>query len=191
MGNSSLDTFINDLNSAADGEKTSIGEILDAIGSRSFGPLLMALGLASASPIGAIPLATPIIVALTLIVAGQILVGCSHIWVPDRLCRQEMSSDKLSKTADYIQTFFNWISVLTSERLSWMLDPPMPRVAALVAILLALSMLPVILIPGGVLPASVALAFIGLGMTTRDGLILLVTQIAALVILAGTVSVLL
>ena len=68
-------------------EKVSIDSIMEMIGRRSFGPLLLLAGLIILAPvIGDIPGVPTIMGVFILLVAVQLLIGQEHFWLPKWLC---------------------------------------------------------------------------------------------------------
>ena len=72
-------------NSAAD--RLSIGEVLQVIGERGYGPLVLILALIAALPTGAVP-GIPSVCGISIaLVSTQLIFGKAHPWLPKRLRR--------------------------------------------------------------------------------------------------------
>ena len=78
-----LETLLDEAIDAADGDEMKLGDILEAFGSRSFGPVIAILAIIVISPIGAVPFLPTLFAALILLIALQLLAGRSSPWVPD------------------------------------------------------------------------------------------------------------
>jgi hypothetical protein len=63
-------------------DQVSIGMVVEAIGSRSFGPLLMLIGITLFSPLSGIPGMSFFMAVFVLLVAVQMLIGRKKFWLP-------------------------------------------------------------------------------------------------------------
>lgn len=180
MQNSELEDLLETLKDASDEDKTSVSQIMDAVGHRSFGPLLFVIGLIAVSPVGAIPGASLFLAALAILIAGQMIWGAAHIWIPDQIENRSVSSSRLRDGIEKIRPALSYVGTVIKPRLQYVLQNPMPKVAAALAILLALSMVPLVIIPGGVVPAAIAMMLLGLALTSRDGLLFILSAVISL-----------
>ena len=154
-----------------EGEKVSLGEILDAIGRQSFGPLLLVISIITISPIGAIPGVPAVMAVLVLLISGQILTGRTYPWLPGRLLRMEFSRDKLTKTQEKGRKWTKRIDKVIGPRLEFLASGPATYVVALISIGLAATFIPLELVPFAVMAPAGALLFLSLGLTARDGVL--------------------
>ncbi|MEO0386391.1 MAG: exopolysaccharide biosynthesis protein [Pseudomonadota bacterium] len=182
MSDDKLVGLLDSIENASDDQKTSVDEILSALGHRSFGPILITLGLIAVSPVGSIPGASALIAVLTILIASQMVWGETQIWLPDRLRRISIDSSRLGQAVDRLKPTVRALSTITKPRLKQVFEPPVTHIASLAAIILALSMLPLVVIPGGVVPASLVVILLGVALVSSDGYLL----IAALVLTCGT-----
>ena len=70
-----LRTLLQSLCSETDGETVSVGDLLNAVGRRAYGPVLLLLGFISISPLTIIPGASVLMALITLIFAIQMVIG--------------------------------------------------------------------------------------------------------------------
>ena len=63
-------------------DKTSLGEIIKTLDTRGFGVLIVFLSLILILPTGAIPGLPSLFSLFFLLIAGQILIGRTSIWLP-------------------------------------------------------------------------------------------------------------
>ncbi len=187
MQNAELEDLLEDLKGASEDDKTSVCEILDAVGHRSFGPILFVIGFVALSPIGAIPGASLFLAALTILIAGQMMFGAAHLWIPDQIEKRSINSSSLRDGIEKLRPALNKVAAFIKPRMQGVLQKPMPRVAAAMAILLAVSMIPLAIIPGGVVPAAIAMMLLGLSLTSRDGLLFILSMVASLGAIAATI----
>ena len=82
----------------------SFDDILEKIGRRSFGPILLLLGIMMSVPvIGGIPGMPIIISLLLLIVSLQLLLKKSHFWFPSWLLKKSIRQEKLRKAISHME----------------------------------------------------------------------------------------
>ncbi len=179
MAEMGIAKILDRLSEAADGETVSIGDIFEAFGSRSYGPLLFIIGSISFSPIGAIPGASIFFGSLTILLMGQYLFGRSSPWLPGWMRRRSVGSKRLNKAIEKVKPVLDRADGVIRTRLEPLAEPPWSQALALVAILIAATMYPLALVPWGVMVPSLALAMIGLGFAAKDGLLLLVAWFLA------------
>lgn len=178
-----LADLIDDLDDQVQGDDSlAVKDMLDAFGSRAFGPLLAMPGLIGLSPLGAVPGAPAIIAIFVVLVAGQHLVGLDHPWLPSKLTRRSVSKDKWDRARDRVRPWMRRLDVLIQPRLQWLTGDMMQRVISVVVILLAISMFPLGFIPFAVAAPAGAILLFGLAISARDGLATLLALLAT----AGT-----
>ena len=150
-----------------DGEALTVEELVNRVGDRGFGLLLLVLSLPSALPVPAAGYSVPFGLLL-LVLALQMLAGKSHPVFPQRLQRVRITSsfaEKLIKGAAWI-----------FRRLEWVIRPRMRWVGMRAGrvlmgfLVLAMAVLMMIPIPmTNTFPAFV-IFLIGIGLTEDDGL---------------------
>lgn len=154
-------------------ERVSLGDLLGAFGGRAFGPLLLIPALiALVPPVGAIPgmsIATGSIIAL---VAVQMLFNLNHPWLPGRLLRVSFDRDRFETALRWLYPRARRVERFVRPRWMVLLQPPFAQGVAVLCIVLAAAMYPLALVPFGVSLPSLALVFLALGVTARDGLVL-------------------
>src|SRR5919106_4048261 len=76
--------------------QVSLGAILESVGSRSFGPLLLVAGLIILAPfIGGIPGVPTTMATLVLLSAGQLLFRREQFWLPRWLLKRSLAQHKV------------------------------------------------------------------------------------------------
>ena len=183
--NMSISEVLDTLHDTTCGSKTSIDDVLKAFGRRAYGPILFVIGVISVSPVGSIPGASILFGSLIVILMVQYIVRDAAPWVPGWIRQRSVASDKAQAAVDKAKPYVERLERIVHPRWHSLTRPPWTYVAALICIGLALTMYPLALVPWGVLPPSFAIAVLGLGMMTKDGLLIaigLVASVAALTV---------
>lgn len=165
-------------------ERIAIGDVLDRIGRRSYGPLLLFIGLFALSPITIIPGMTWLAAALTLLVAGQLFLGRAFPWLPRGALNRTFPRRLLVKGVAALRPAARGVDAFLKPRLLFLSSPPALIFLAALAMIAALATFPLGFLPGAAIPPSLAIALIGLGVSARDGLVLALGALAAAVAVA-------
>lgn len=155
-----------------DGDQKSVRleEILDRIGKRSFGTILLLAGLITLAPlIGDIPGVPTLMALLVLLTAGQLLAGRPSFWLPAFLLEHSLSNDRLNRALDRLEKPFRFIDGLFRPRLERLTRGAGAVVIALACLSIALIMPLLEFIPFSANLAGAALTAFGLAMIARDG----------------------
>ena len=165
------------------------GEIMDQIGSRSFGPLLLIGGLVTLAPlIGDIPGVPTLIGIFVVLVVGQLLIGREHIWLPAFLLDRSIEKHKLHKALTWMKKPAGFVDRLLKPRLSFLVEGAMSHVIALLCMGVALVMPIMEVVPFSANLAGAALTGFGLALIARDGLLAIIAMVFTGSIAAVVVS---
>lgn len=160
----------------ADGP-VSIAHMRNALGNRSFAPLLVlfaAFNLLPLPPGASVVLGIPLI-----IVSAQMVYGSKQAWLPTFLMKRSMSADQFRRLMDWVIPRLIRLEKLVRPRYWPFWRRQGDRVIGMVSLFLAIVVtLPIPL--GNWLPA-LATALLGLALSERDGILLAI---------AGTVGIL-
>ncbi|WP_018147700.1 exopolysaccharide biosynthesis protein [Henriciella marina] len=180
-----LERAINEI----DGDNVTFGDILDLFGERSFGPVIVLLGLlVTVPPIGAVP-GLPMIVGLVIILfTVQIVFGAKRIWVPGFIEHRSISKEKLKAADEKAKPWLKRIDGLVSERITMLTGRWSIYVSAIIVIFLALLMVPLELVPFAVAAPGWAVTLFGLAFMARDGVLMLLGYLMAAIAAALTVA---
>jgi hypothetical protein len=170
-----LREVLDDLGRAADGNgaRVTVGEVLETIGKRSFGPLLLVAGLAGMTPVSAVPTVPSLIALMTLLISVQLLFGRETIWVPRFIEKLSVRADRLQKTVKVSRRPVHVVDRLTRPRLAVFTMPWADKLVAGVCALLALCVPPLELLPFVAFVPSLAIFAFGLALVVRDGLLVI------------------
>lgn len=81
--------------SRSHGAKVSVGDIAAGLGSRSFAPLILAIGVLGVTPIDSIPTLPTIFGIVVFLTAGQLLLGRRSLWIPGIISARSVNGDRL------------------------------------------------------------------------------------------------
>ena len=163
--------------SADSGNSTSLGQMLDTIGQRSFGPILLLLGLIALSPLSGIPGMPTFIGTLVVLVAAQLLFGRKHFWLPQWVHRRKVSREKLERALRMVRKPARWVDRILRPRLTFLTRGPGVYLIARVSILVAATMPPLEILPFVATTTGAILSALGLALIARDGLIALIALV--------------
>ena len=170
-------------------DEVSLDFMMDEVGRRSFGPLLLFPGLIMTAPvIGDIPGVPVVLGIFILFISVQLLFGRDHFWLPQWLLRRSVSCGKLKKaTGNWLRKSARFIDRFLKKRMQYLTGSNGARAIAIVCSLLALATPIAEFIPFSANGVGLAIAIFGLALIAHDGLVALIGWIvvAATVILAA------
>lgn len=160
----------------------SVGEILEAGGERSFGPVVLVAGLITIAPlIGDIPGVPTILGLVVLLTLGQLLFQRHSIWLPSWISRRYVPQDKLLKALDWLHKPAGFLDRWTGPRLVFLVDGPGLYVMAIICMTVATAMPVMEVVPFSANGGGAALTTFGLAIVAPDGLLALVATAVTLV----------
>lgn len=176
----------------AEGEDaTSLGDVLDALGERSFGPLIMLLAIVELSPVGGIP-GVPTFLALNvLILAAQVVIGQEHVWIPGALEKRAIDAGRLKGALERMHPVARRMDRWFHARGEVLAGASMTRIAGVTICLLCLPVPPLEVIPFGSAVPMAAIAILGFAMTVHDGYLMIAGLVAAGAAIGGSAYLLL
>lgn len=146
----------------------SIGGIVDGVGEKGFGLLLMILSLPSALPIPAPGYSTPFGIMIALI-ALQMMFGRQSLWLPERLRRVHIKPNIAEKMLGAAARFLKKIERFIRPRHLWIASTMGQACIALV--ILSMAMLMMLPIPLTNTAPAIVIFLIGIGLSEEDGLL--------------------
>lgn len=171
---------------AAEEERVTLDAVLDALGRRSFGPLLLLPGLVMVAPIvGDIPGVPVLMGAVVFLTAGQILLQRRQIWLPGWLLRRSVKSGSVCKTAGWLRRPAAWIDRHTRRRWTALVHHGAVLAIALACLVIAAATPLMEVVPMSANLAGLAITSYGLALVAEDGLLAAI----ALVFTAATFAI--
>jgi hypothetical protein len=163
-------------------ERLSVGELMDRLeDSDGPGPVLFALTLPVLLPM---PPGVSMLLALPLLmVAPQLALGRRRLWMPKALSRRTITRKALVKLLHRVLPSVERFEKLSRPRLAFLTGRSGARLVGVACTLIALVL--VLPIPFANLVPALALGVFALGLTRRDGLLILAGY--GLIVLAAVV----
>jgi len=165
-----LDELSYNINRDSELDGIRLGVLLSAVGRRSYGPLLLLVGLIAVSPLTALPFTTSIVAAITLLIAGQMALGFKRPWLPKRVLDIRVPRRAFFAFLDHARRAVERLDgVVLRQRWTFMTVPFFVNIVALCVCAAALITFPLSLIPFAPFAPGIAIVLFGMGMTARDG----------------------
>jgi len=173
-----LQTLLMSLVEETKGDSVSVESLLDAVGRRAFGPILLLLGFIAISPLTIVPGTSWLVAFVTLLIAGQVIIGRERPWLPQKALKVAFPREALIKGTQVMHRPAKFIDALVRPRIGFLTEPPFVQIIALVAVFASLISFPLGFIPFGPFLPGLTVMLIGLGLTAHDGIIVLLAGAA-------------
>jgi len=170
---------------AAGGEQVDLKDLVQAFGDRAFGPVMILCSLFLMTPIGIIPGLPAAFGLIVIIFAVQLLFRREYPWMPEVLRKVEISDAALEKTQRKVSPILRKIDTFIHPRLPWVTSGPMQALTAILAILLAITLAPLGVVPFGVVAPAFIIGLLGLGIAARDGVLIIIGFLLSLGVAYG------
>lgn len=160
------------IEAAAAGDLT-VDELLSAFGRRGIGALLILPALLIILPLGLIPGVPYIAALLMIVIAGHMLIGRRRLWLPKGIAQRALPGHTIKSGLERMRPWAVKVDGWMQNRAEWFARSRFAsETAAVITILLAIGIAIVGLIPG--LPAALSLSVLlfGLGLASRNGLLI-------------------
>jgi hypothetical protein len=152
-------------------DEISVAEIMESVGQRSFGPMLLVPGLIVLSPISGIPGVPTLGGLAVLLIAGQLLIGRDCFWVPEFIMRRSVSRDRMAKAGRFLMPVARFVDKLVRPRLVFLTREPFTYGIAAACVLIAIVMPPLESIPFANVVTAAAITAFGLALVALDGVL--------------------
>jgi hypothetical protein len=175
----SLEEMLDRIDKTTDQEEiVSLGLIVEAVGGRSFGPLLLVAGLIMTSPLSGLPGMPTCTGLLVLLIATQLLFGKEYFWLPRWMLQRAVERSRIRKALRLLRPPARCIGRWLRPRLPSLIQG---RSIALVCIVIAICMPVMELVPFSAHGAGIALSAFALALIVHDGLLALIAFLATAV----------
>jgi hypothetical protein len=179
-----LAQILDRLAGVADGGGVTVGEMVEAAGRRSFGPLLLVAGLIPASPLSGVPGLPSLAALVVFLVAGQLLLRRDHFWLPGWLLRRRVSARRFRAMLRWLRPPARFIDRWMRPRLTALTGGVATYLIAATCVAIAIAMPPLELVPFANSTSGIALSAFGLALIAHDGLLALLALLFALATVA-------
>lgn len=166
----------------SDQDNLTVQEMLDSVGPRSFGAILLVPALILVSPLSIIPLMPTFGGLIILTIATQAFFGRRHLWLPKFLANRTLSRDRRSRAVSYLRRPATWLDNHSRNRLTFLTRPPLDRIAVLSVMSVSATWPFLEIVPMFTSISAGGVALVGFALMVRDGIVL----VAGLSVLAGT-----
>jgi len=156
------------------GGEVTLDEVLKAVGSRGFGPMVAVVGFIAVAPTGAIPGVPSVCAVLILLISVQIFLPRRHPWMPAPMRRISFPHQKLKDAVEKAKPVTRRIDSWFGKRLTALSGKAMEPLVAGVCAMMALTMPPLELLPFAAAAPGSAVVVLGVALTARDGVMTLV-----------------
>lgn len=175
-----LTDVVDELKDASKGKDTvEVGQLIDALDQRGYGPALAVLPLMELTPLGGIPGFPTALALLVGILALRMLLGYEHFWAPNWLRKRSLDTDKVLKSVEWLRPVSQWIDDKLQARLSRIAGATGQKVACVVILCLCFSVPPLEVVPFATSAPMIVISIFGLALLYRDGLLMLLGFIGA------------
>lgn len=159
---------------AENGEQVTFDEILDVVGRRSFGPMLLLAGLITVMPIvGDVPGVPTVMGVFVALIAAQMLIHREHLWLPDWMLKRSVKRKNLRSSLEWMRRPAEFVDRGLRPRLRSFTHSTAAHAMAVSCILIAAAMPAMEFIPFSANLAGAALTAFGLSLIAHDGLLAL------------------
>lgn len=172
-GAHSLTDVVAQIDDAAEHRYTSVGDVLDALGNRSFAPAILVPALLLVSPLSAVPGLPTVGAVIIVLITVQWMVRTDHLWLPDWVLRQRIRSFRLQNGLGRITRLTDWLDDHSARRLCWLATHPFRPAVKLSILVLTLPWPFFELLPMFTTLAACVVALLTFGLWARDGLYIL------------------
>jgi len=165
-------------------DRVALNDVLEAVGRRSFAPLLLVSGLL-ALLLGGIPGVPTVVGILVGLTAAQLLLGRKSFWLPGWLKRRSISRAHLRDAMRWIRPPARWVDRWTHPRWTGLTRGAGRYAVAALTLLIAVTLPPMELVPFSSHIIGAALTVFGVALITHDG----VAELAGLLLTIATAGV--
>lgn len=120
--------------------RVTLGAIIDTVGRRSYGPVLMIIGILLFSPLSGIPGVPTLSGLLILFISVQMLVLSGGFWLPELLMNRSLPTEKLLRGIRFIEPAAEYVDARLHPRLVLVVRRPGSYLLGGVCVLIACAM---------------------------------------------------
>lgn len=153
-------------------DQLCLQDIVDVIGPRWFGPMLVVPGLVMVVPgVGDIPGVSLMMGCIVLLISAQVMLHREDVWLPAWLAERPVAADTVARGLKWVRSPARLLDKLTRRRLTWAVKHRWVYMIAATCILLAATTPLLEWIPFSAAIAGTSLTCFGLALLAQDGLL--------------------
>lgn len=160
-------------------ENVCVADLLKTFGQRSFGALLLVPSLIVVSPISGIPGVPTVTGVLISLIAIQMLLGRTTLWLPRSLLQRCIARRQLDRVIAFVRPGAAIADRLLEPRLMFLTQAPFNRLIAATCLATALTMPALEVVPFATSIVAAAIAVFALALIAHDGLLVVVAFLVA------------
>ncbi|MBJ3778315.1 exopolysaccharide biosynthesis protein [Acuticoccus mangrovi] len=168
-----LQALLSDVAAAGTAETVTIGDMLERVGRRSYGAMLLFPSLIVVSPLSGIPGAPSTAALIIILVCVQYLMGRDTVWLPRPILDVRVPRRRLEwalrRTRPLVRVVDRWVR----PRLTVLINRFTFSVITAICALLAATMPPSEVLPFAATITASIIALFALALLVRDGLLAL------------------
>lgn len=168
-----ISDVVDGLLSLSSADQVSYSDILKQFGQTAFLPLLMVPALLVVTPLSGIPLFSSLCGLTIALIAAQMLVGRSELWLPSAIATRTIEGRKISRFLDRFRGLAGWIDRRTERRIAVLNSIPVQKLVQLLCVFAGLSMPLLEVVPLSSSLLGCAVLLFASSMLTRDGVLFL------------------
>ncbi|TVP59611.1 MAG: exopolysaccharide biosynthesis protein [Halomonadaceae bacterium] len=154
-------------------ERLTLGQVMQEVGTRSFGPLLLLGGVIVLSPLSGIPTVPTVMAIYVVIIAGQMFYPHDHFWLPQWIKGRTLPRNQVQQGLKWLLPMARGIDQLLRPRLAWLVSGASQYLIGALCLFIALLMPSMELVPFSSIGAGAALTAFGLALISKDGVLAL------------------
>ncbi|MEY1556366.1 exopolysaccharide biosynthesis protein [Yoonia sp. R2331] len=158
---------------SAEGETVNLRTILQSVGDDSFAPVLLLPALAVATPLSGVPLFSALMGATIFLISLQMILRRESLWLPRWLLDRAAKASVVRSAFSKLRSLADWIDRRTQSRFNLLFHRPLILIPQLLCLMsgAVMPLLEFVPFSSSIIGAGVAL--LAFGLTSRDGLFLL------------------
>ncbi|WP_127143946.1 exopolysaccharide biosynthesis protein [Pelagibacterium montanilacus] len=166
-----LQKLVQRLKVVAEGDRATVGDLLDEARHVSFHALALAPALMVVTPLSAIPGLSAAGGIVIFLICGQHLFGRDRLWLPHTMTERQLDRSKLERSFKVASTIARRLDRLCRPRLAFLVRPPMRAILNAVCAILGICMPIMELIPTSSSLIASVVVLLQLALITEDGLL--------------------
>lgn len=163
--------IVEQLNALTDRDRVSVEDVVHAFGERAFVPVMMVPALVVVSPLSGIPFVSTVCGLTITLVAGQLLMSRTSLWLPPWLMRCEIAGVQLHKCTSRMGPIGDWIDRRTRDRMSGLVSRRGRPVIYMLCLLSGLTMPFLELVPFSSSLLGMSVLCLSSAILAADGLV--------------------